>query len=99
MSSWTRNELEAAFQGYQDTTRRICASEADWNAFAELFTEDAVYVEHLFGEMRGREAIRSWIVDTMGTWPGSEMNGFPTHWYIVAEARGGISWQIWKGMH
>jgi hypothetical protein len=98
MGHWTRHELEGAFQAYQDTTRRICQGEADWNAFAELFTENAVYVEHLFGEMHGREAIRSWIVETMARWPGSEMTGFPIEWYILDEDRGWISCQIWNEM-
>ena len=32
-----------------------------WDEWVDLFTEDAVYVEHTFGVMRGREAIRTWV--------------------------------------
>jgi len=35
----------------------------------------------------GREAIREWIVETMGTWPGNEMPVFPIEWYIVDDER------------
>ena len=37
----------------------------DWNDWADLFTEDATYVEHGFGTFGGREAIRRWITETM----------------------------------
>src|SRR5207248_11205429 len=66
----------------QETVRRSCAT-GDWNLFADLFAEDATYVEHLFGRMEGREAIRAWITDTMAQWPGSEMNAFPIGWSII----------------
>ena len=98
MGRWSRQELEDAFERYQQTTKRICEETGDWNDFADLFTEDATYVEHLFGTMHGREAIRAWIVETMAKWPGSEMTGFPIGWYIVDEDRGWISCEIWNEM-
>ncbi|MER2224136.1 MAG: nuclear transport factor 2 family protein, partial [Rhodococcus sp. (in: high G+C Gram-positive bacteria)] len=39
--SWTRTELEDAFAGYQNTVVE-CTRSGDWNAFADMFTEDVV---------------------------------------------------------
>ena len=93
MGGWSRQELEEAFEHYQEQVRQACAT-GDWNLFADLFSEDATYVEHLFGRMEGREAIREWITRVMAKWPGNEMNAFPIGWYIVDEARGWIACEI-----
>ncbi|MBW2399924.1 MAG: nuclear transport factor 2 family protein [Deltaproteobacteria bacterium] len=61
MGSFKRDEIEQAFRKYWHAG----AVAEDWNGFAEMFTEDAQYVEHVLGSMRGREAIRSWIVPIM----------------------------------
>ena len=55
-------EVEAAFEVNRRTQERD-----DWDAYADLFTEDAVYVEHELGTFEGREAIRAWLVPVMGT--------------------------------
>ena len=88
-TSWTRAELEGAFEHYQSEVRRACAAH-DWNIFAELFTEDAVYVEHMFGEFHGRKAIRDWITGTMSTFPGNSMPAFPIKWHVLDEERGWV---------
>jgi len=36
-----------------------------WVEWSELFTPDALYVEHVLGTMHGREKIREWIVPIM----------------------------------
>lgn len=56
-----RDELEQAFRLYWQTG----AVGEDWDAWADLFTEDADYVEHVLGNLKGREAIRSWIKPIM----------------------------------
>ena len=38
-------------------TATRCAEAGEWRDWANLFTEDAHYVEHMFGEMHGREEI------------------------------------------
>ena len=45
---WTRGELEAAFEHYQEQVRQA-AETGNWSLFADLFTEDATYVEHAYG--------------------------------------------------
>ncbi len=89
MSRWTRAELEAAFEHYQEQVRRATAS-GDWSLFADLFTEDATYVEHAYGTFCGRDQIRDWAIETMTTPPGSWMTGFPPAWHVIDEERGRI---------
>lgn len=89
MPTFTRDELEAAFRHYEATARR--ASEMhDWSLWADLFTPDATYWEHLYGRMRGREEIRAWITRTMTTYPGSEMPHFPSDWHAIDEEHGRV---------
>jgi hypothetical protein len=61
MPAFARDELEQAFRRYW----RTGAVGEDWDAWADLFTEDADYVEHVLGNLRGREAIRAWIKPIM----------------------------------
>lgn len=95
MGRWPRSEIEAAFDHYQKTALRAGTS-GDWNDWAELFTEDATYVEHLFGTFGGREAIRSWISRTMAR--NENMRFFPIEWYVIDEERGWVVCQVWNRM-
>lgn len=90
---WSREELEREFAAYR---RRGAAG--DWDAWADQFTEDAVYVEHEYGELHGREAIRAWITSTMSEWPGASMPSFPVEWYLIDERRGWVVAKIWNEM-
>jgi SnoaL-like domain len=56
-----RAEVEAAFLhlwtvGNLDET---------WQAWPSCFTEDVHYIEHIYGEMRGRAAVTAWITGLM----------------------------------
>ena len=95
MGRFTREEIEEAFENYQRTALKAGTS-GDWNAWAELFTEDATYIEHLYGTMGGREAIRRWITTTMAA--NSDMRYFPMEWYIIDEERGWVVCQVWNRM-
>jgi hypothetical protein len=97
MGRWSRQELEDAFQHYQDVARAAGTS-GDWGPFADVFTEDATYIEHHYGTLGGREAIRRWISSTMSTYPGNEMPHFPIEWYIIDEDRGWVVCQVWNRM-
>lgn len=57
----SRDELEQAFRTYWQTG----AVGERWDDWANLFTEDADYVEHVLGNLKGREAIRAWIKPIM----------------------------------
>lgn len=61
MARFPREELELAFQKYW----RTGAVGENWDAWADLFTPDADYVEHVLGNLKGREAIRGWIKPIM----------------------------------
>jgi SnoaL-like protein len=94
---WSRQELDEAFEVYQRVGEEAGRT-GDWHPWADLFTEDATYVEHLFGTMHGREEIRAWITKVMGEWPGNVMPSFPIGWSIVDEERGWIACEIWNQM-
>jgi len=61
MGTYSRDELEQAFRTYW----RTGAVGEDWEAWADLFTDDCEYVEHMYGTMRGRAVVRAWIVPIM----------------------------------
>ena len=95
MGKWTRDELEQALEVYSQTALKSGTS-GDWNPWADLFTEDATYVEHGFGTFGGREAIRRWITETMAANP--DMKYFPIEWYVIDEEKGWIICQVWNRM-
>jgi hypothetical protein len=94
---FSRAEIEDAFQKYQDTALAAGTS-GDWNPWADQFTEDATYIEHLFGEFGGREAIRHWITTTMAQNPNRHMKYFPVEWYMIDEQKGWVVCQVWNRM-
>ncbi|MHB8669736.1 MAG: nuclear transport factor 2 family protein, partial [Acidimicrobiales bacterium] len=79
LETFSREEVEAEFWNY---VRRGEAK--DWSAWADQFTEDALYVEHEMGTFRGREEIRRWIVPTME--PVADME-FPVEWHLIEGER------------
>jgi ketosteroid isomerase-like protein len=97
MGRFSREELEAAFEAYQAASA-IAGVTGDWSAWAEQFTEDAVYVEHHYGRFEGREEIRAWITETMSTFPGNLMPEFPVDWYVIDEERGWVVCQVQNRM-
>lgn len=62
-----------------------CATTSDYNDFADLFTEDCTYVEHVFGEMHGREEVRDWIVPLMRSYPNDQMVRYTHDWVLFDE--------------
>ena len=89
MSRWSRDELEKAFEAYLEAGARAGAS-GDWTEWPEIFTEDATYIEHHFGEMHGREAIFEWISTTMKQPINDEMTEYPCEWYVIDEDKGWV---------
>ena len=83
MSRFDRDELERAFRTYW----RTGAVGEDWDAWADLFTEDCVYIEHMYGTMRGREAVRQWIVPIMAKYR-ELYTGY--EWHALDEERGRV---------
>ncbi len=86
MPKYSRAELEQALAIYNEAHQR--ASETgDWEPWVDLFTEDAIYKEHAYGEFHGREEIRQWIVDVMAPYPKM---WFPQDWVAFDEENGAI---------
>jgi hypothetical protein len=83
MPRWSRDELEEAFRTYW----RTGAVGEDWDAWADLFTEDAAYREHVLGPKAGREAIRAWIKPIMAQF-GEIYTAY--EWHLIDEAAGRV---------
>jgi SnoaL-like domain len=84
---WSRDELERAHQHYMETAGR-CAASGEWRDWADLFTDDAVYLEHTFGTFHGPDEIYAWIAPLMAEWPNRAMTSFPHTWCVCDEERG-----------
>ena len=97
MGQWSRNEIESAFQHHEQVVMELGKS-WDWSRFADEFTEEATYVDHMAGTMHGREKIREYIVSTMSTFPGSEMPLFPTSWHSIDEDKGWVFCEVLNRM-
>lgn len=61
MATFDIDEVEHAFRAYWQTG----AVNEDWDAWADLFTDDVTYVEHVLGDKHGRDAVRAWIKPIM----------------------------------
>jgi ketosteroid isomerase-like protein len=73
--TFPRAEVEAAFH------RFVAAGDSgDWSAWADLHTEDCHWVEHHYGTIVGRDAIRAKITELMAPVP---MMQFPVEWHVI----------------
>jgi hypothetical protein len=81
MGQFSRQELQQAFEIYDAAVLKAVET-GDWNGWADLFTEDALYIEHAYGEFHGREAIREWICGVMAPFPTMY---FPQDWVLYDE--------------
>jgi len=97
MGRWSREELESAFDNYRAMGKKA-GTTGDWTVWADLFTEDATYVEHMGGVFGGRDALLRLMGDAMSKSPMNEMRYFPVEWYIIDEERGWIVACIWNRM-
>jgi hypothetical protein len=90
---FTRDEIEGAFQHFQDAADRSAKS-GDWREWSECFTEDAEYYEHHYGRFKGRPAILDWIQQTMSEPVNRDMRSFPIDWYVIDEERAWVLCQV-----
>ncbi len=89
MSGFSSDELRQAYEHFVAVSDG-CAATGDYNAFADLFTEDCTYVEHVFGEMRGRNEVRNWIVPLMKSYPNDQMVRYTHDWVLFDEENGRV---------
>ena len=83
MAKYSSGELRDAYEHFSRVSDD-CAASGDYNTFADLFTEDCAYIEHVFGEMHGREAVRQWIVPLMKQYPNDQMT-YTHDWVLFDE--------------
>jgi hypothetical protein len=87
MSEFSRGEIEEAFRHYYLTG----PVGEDWNAWSQLFTDDAVYWDHYWGTFRGPGEIELFLDSTMSFAPGVYT---PMVWYNIDGSR-----VVWKGVN
>lgn len=61
----SRDEVQAFVDRYLDLRARIEAGQATWVDLAELFTDDAVYIDPAWGRIQGTDEIRSFLIESM----------------------------------
>jgi hypothetical protein len=90
---FSHREIDDAFQRYVNAAAAAGES-ANWRPWAECFTADVKYIEHLYGEFNGREEVLAWITKTMSQWPFTKMQIFPWDWYTIDAEQGWIVGQV-----
>ena len=93
LMAFTRDEIEAAFQRYQDAANEAGRT-GDWQPWVDCFVPDVEYVEHLYGDFKGRDAVQEWIEKTMNAWPFTHMQIFPWDWYTIDAEQGWVVGQV-----
>ena len=88
MANHSLDELREAYEHFSRVSDE-CAASRDYNAFADLFIEDCIYIEHVFGDMHGREAVRQWIVPLMKLYPNDQMT-YTHDWVLFDEEDGRV---------
>jgi hypothetical protein len=82
VGQFERDEILKAFEAYK-VARDQASKTGDWSIWAAVFTADARYIEHAYGEFSGRDAIEKWIVGVMAPFPTMT---FPQDWWVIDEA-------------
>jgi predicted SnoaL-like aldol condensation-catalyzing enzyme len=89
MRVFPRAEVQAAFTEY----RRRGAERQDWAGWADLFTDDALYVEHNLGTFHGGPAIKDWIVSCMSDFPAMTLW---MEWSVIEGNH--VAFYIWNNL-
>lgn len=75
-----RGEIEAAIENYLDIRRAAVSGERPWSDLAEVFTDDIVFIDCVWGRHQGREAVVQFLADSMA---GLEDWDFPHLWQLI----------------
>jgi ketosteroid isomerase-like protein len=60
-----RDEVLAAVDRYRSVREAIDRGEQQWTALADMFTDDAVYIDVAWGRVEGIAAIRAFLEESM----------------------------------
>lgn len=80
MVHFPRGEVQKALDAYLSVKAKADAGEVGWDALADLFTEDATFIDPSWGRSEGREAIRQFMHDSM---QGLDDWTFPNEWTAI----------------
>ena len=89
MQRYSREEIARAFGAYNHA-RDQASQTGDWAIWAEVFTDDADYIEHAYGAFKGKDQIREWITKVMAPFPHMT---FPQDWIVIDEDSGTVTFQ------
>lgn len=90
MPAFPESEVRDAYERLVATRDRIERGELPWDALADFFTEDATFIDPAWGRVEGRDAIRTFLVESMA---GLEGWTFPREWTMVEGDRVVSLWQ------
>ena len=82
-------EVAAAVERYRERREAIGRGEADWPALADLFTDDAIYIDPAWGRIVGRDEIRTFMAESM---TGLEDWEFPIEFIAVDGDQVVVKW-------
>lgn len=80
MEPVARKEVEEAFRLHWT----VGSLDENWSAWPDRLTADVRYVEHVLGEMSGREQVRSWITGLMAQ--RADVHAV-LDWYVISGRR------------
>lgn len=83
------SEVRAALDAYVDLRARIGRHEATWTDLADLFTEDAVYIDPAWGRLTGNAELRRFFDESMR---GLEDWDFPIEFTAISGDTVVIKW-------
>ena len=89
MTEHSPSEVRAAVDAYVELRARIGRHEADWTDLADLFTEDAVYIDPAWGRLQGNDELRRFFDESMR---GLEDWDFPVEYTAIDGDTVAIKW-------
>jgi ketosteroid isomerase-like protein len=61
MADSPRGEVQKAIDALHSIRAKASAGEIGWDALADIFTEDATYIDPAWGRFKGRKSIRQFL--------------------------------------
>ena len=86
MANKLENEARETYGRFVALRDQIDEGGKSWAELADFFTEDAAYIDPAWGRIEGREAIRTFFVDSMAGLTGHGWST-PENWIMVEGPR------------
>jgi hypothetical protein len=87
--SHERAEIEATINRYLDLRREAIAGDIPWTDLTEVFTEDAVFIDSVWGRHQGVAALVEFLDSSM---KGLQSWDFPHFWQAIDGDRVFLRW-------